>query len=196
MGISRSELKKRIKNIDEKLENAGNDEKKISEIRHEWNNLEQLLYYTDIKTLKVSKFLHEKIKEAAKNNNMSIYDMTNKILTEGLRMLLVCFICLPFVGCGTQTKTKYVHVDKVPMERYNHDQKFRPGMTQKEVMAMFGSPDVINKKYYSGPTIQWVYKNEIFCKGYRCFIYFNTNGLTTSSTHIRQEFDPEKVSLD
>lgn len=107
--------------------------------------------------------------------------------------ILLILTTLLLASCGT---TKYVYVDKVNYKRYQHDQKVRVGMSQKEVMNMFGSPDNVRKTYnYGGERVQFVYYKKIFCRTTTCFVYFKGQR-ATDFTYFRQEFDNSLVSID
>lgn len=83
-------------------------------------------------------------------------------------ILLVMFLG----GCqSTYLKTK---PDESNFDRFTHKQHMELGMTQKEVMRKFGSPQTVNKIWHKGQwAVQFVYYRSIYCEGIYCFVEFS-----------------------
>ena len=99
------------------------------------------------------------------------------------------------VSCGT---TRIIHVDAVNEKRFLHDQKIRAGMTHREVMREFGSPDMVKDSDYNRATaIEWVYYHKMFCGHLsdRCYIFFDKEDRVVDHFNFRMEVSNRYVNL-
>lgn len=136
-----------------------------------------------MKTLKISKDLHNKLKIEAANKNTTILKLLMEILMKHFGMLMVLIM---FTGCATSL----VPVDKPNMARFTHDQKIIEGLTRNEVLSRLGSPDqAFETTFGAKGAIVWRYNYKIFCsqRGTRCDVYFRNNRVIYHS-NFRLEF--------
>jgi hypothetical protein len=144
-----------------------------------------------MKTLKISESLHKQLKEASKRSGRSIMHIVAEAIKKYLATLSVLIL---FVGCST---VKYVEIDKPNYKKYQHEQVVRTGMSMKEALDTFGSPDSSKIDYAMGQTtITWVYYKKIFCDQFACFLNFSvTDKKLVSQNGFRVEFN-HHVDID
>jgi outer membrane protein assembly factor BamE (lipoprotein component of BamABCDE complex) len=103
--------------------------------------------------------------------------------------ILMAAILFTLASCSST----YVKVDKVNYDRFEHDQKVVIGMSKKEVLKKFGSPDMASSKNYG---TQWKYYHKIFCAhdGAVCAFYFDDGGKLIDTFNVRMEFNDTVAS--
>jgi hypothetical protein len=112
-------------------------------------------------------------------------------------MLKLITLSLLFLITSCATKT-IIHVDPVNEKRFLHDQKIKAGMTQREVIQMFGSPDeVIQTNYIKAASIEWVYYRKMFCahQSDRCYVTFDREDRVIDHFNFRMEMSNRYVNL-
>jgi hypothetical protein len=116
-------------------------------------------------------------------------------MEERMHIILISLLFI-FVSCST---TKHiVHVDPVNEKRFLHDQKIKAGMTHKEVMLMFGSPDeAMEAHYIKAASIKWVYYRKMFCahQSDRCYVTFDRENRVIDHFNFRMEVSNRYVNL-
>lgn len=79
--------------------------------------------------------------------------------------------------------------DTINKGRYQHDEKILTGMTMKEVMDRFGSPQLVEKRYHSQWVIEFTYYRSLYCTSIYCFVRFDLEDKkVVDYINFRQEF--------
>ena len=142
----------------------------------------------ELKTIKVTKEIHHKIRQQAAQEGITILQLITKIFLKYVTSL--CLLLL--VSCAS---TEYVYVDKVNMKRFQHEQKVVVGMDRNEVLVKFGSPDEAYETVWANRgAVVWVYHRKIFCahQGTRCKLFFR-EGKVIYDNNFRMEFNQTVV---
>jgi len=87
-----------------------------------------------------------------------------------MRALLLIVLMALLTSCAST----YTKVDKPNYDRYEHDQKISKGMSTREVMDMFGSPQIVKEVFhYNRVVLEFTYYRGIHCKSTYCFVHFD-----------------------
>jgi len=130
-----------------------------------------------LKTIKVTAKLHKRIKLQAAKEEITILALIIKMFKTYMSTTLLLLII-------TSCSSTYTKIDKPNYDRYTHDQKIEKGLSTRDVMNMFGSPQHVSRGNYS---TKFTYYRGIHCQSLYCSVTFIDNEVTDFNS-FRQEY--------
>ena len=137
-----------------------------------------------IKLVKVTEEIHKRLKQEALDKNITLFELLTRILKRHFGILILILT----VSACSSTKM-YTKVDRVNPERYEHQQKIELGLSMRQVVSRFGSPQEVKRNYVNQRVIEFVYYRNIACSSVFCFVRFDEEEKrVVSHDNFRQEY--------